>query len=130
MAAYGLGLAPRTTSATRCRRAAPERKCSRAYNEQYRALTGGKLTEPQFGDILERDLLPGWRKMESEMGKLAAPNPRAGEMLRIMQEYLRNRREGFEALIALARGQTEQATIFQAKKAEADRLLEQLKGMQ
>jgi hypothetical protein len=107
---------------------AVEEQVLKAYNDAANRSREGQLTDPEFLQVLERDVLPPWRSARQRLDRVRVPS--AGEaFLQQFRQYWQLREQAWELLCrALRENDPGAAAESQQKMEEANRLVEKMKA--
>lgn len=104
-----------------------EEKAIELYNSSTKQWETGKITEEQYADILEKQILPPWRTESEAMEKLRVSREQAAEQ-QVLVEYLNDREESWQFMVEGFRTHDEKKLKQgAAKRAEAERVAAQLR---
>lgn len=108
------------------RLATVEEKASELYNSSAKQWGTGKITDEQYADILEKQILPPWRAEREAMEKLKVPREQAARQ-KILVEYLKDREASWQLTVdGLQMHDAEKLKQGAEKRAEAERVAAQL----
>jgi rhomboid protease GluP len=98
-----------------------ESKAQAAYNDAIQRARQGNLSDEGLADLLEREVLPDWRRSLASMDGYTRVPPSFAERLQKMRKYMRLRQEGWELLVqAVRENDMQKAQAASQKQAEAD----------
>jgi membrane associated rhomboid family serine protease len=106
-----------------------EEKDLELFNASLKQWQAGKITNQQYADILEKQILPSWRAERESIEKLKVSHDQAARK-RLLVEYLKDREEGWQLTVDGFR--THEAEVFRQaaqKAAEAEKVAAQLRGL-
>lgn len=109
------------------RLAAVEEKAIELYNSSTKQWETGKITDGQFADILEKQILPPWRTEREAMEKLKVSREQAARQ-QLLVEYLNDREESWQLTVdGFRTHNAEKLKQGAGKRAEAERVAAQLR---
>jgi len=104
-----------------------EQKAIDLYNAASKQWTAGKISEEQYADILEKQVLPPWRAEREAMEKLKVSRDIA-ERHGLLVEYFRDREEGWELTVqGLRAHDTQKLKQGAEKEGEAKKVVGRLR---
>jgi hypothetical protein len=104
-----------------------EEKAVNLYNASSKQWTAGKISEEQYADILEKQVLPPWTAEREAMEKLKVSRDIA-ERHGLLVEYMKDREQGWELTVnGLRTHDAGKLKEGAGKEAEADRVAGQLR---
>ena len=105
-----------------------EEKDIQLFNASLKQWQGNQITDQQYADILEKQILPQWRAEREAMEKLRVSQDQAARN-RLLVEYLIDREQGWQLTIdGLRAHDADKLRQGAQKEAEAQNLVGQLRG--
>ncbi|HEV7223186.1 MAG TPA: rhomboid family intramembrane serine protease [Pirellulales bacterium] len=128
LVATGLALAPRSDVLTAQTRLADlEQRLQTVYEAANAARTQHQLSQTEFADKIESDILPAWRRERARLESLPFVSPRDGPRWKALKQYAKLRDQAWSILAgALRSGDDSSIELANEKIAEADRVAEEL----
>jgi rhomboid protease GluP len=92
-----------------------------------RQVEQGELSDAQFADILEQEVLPPWRQVTEQFSQLGRRREERTQRVAQLRQYLESRQAAWETLLRALRTQDPRLIQeYQEQKNAADRLARQL----
>ena len=109
-----------------------EARALEAYNGAVRKVQGGTLTETAFADVIDKDVIPGWRAMRERLRGIADKELPERLLVRTaaLRRYVAMREEAWVALAtALRKEDPEGARQAMQKSRDAEALMREAAGV-
>lgn len=108
---------------------AVEARVVAAYNSASEKAVKGEISDPQFADILEHDVLPPWRTLRLEPTAMRYVPRELKETVRDLQEYREVREQGWELMARGLRGRDGRLIEQGSERLKrADGMVEEMNG--